>query len=122
MKEMIMHFLDTVSLEDLSSREKSFQNIEIIHLIQSVIAEYRTRANEKDIKINLNFNPELITILVDHNFMVQVMENLLSNAIKFSSNNSVINVRIKVHFEDETEVLPKGWTVKVVKESGLCSN
>jgi TfoX/Sxy family transcriptional regulator of competence genes len=25
-------------------------------------------------------------------------------------------------FVKPTEVLPKGWTVKVVKESGLCSN
>ena len=60
-------------------------------LLHSSAENCQTRAEAKNITININCKPNL-SIQVDHSLMTQALVNLIDNAIKYSNENKAISV------------------------------
>lgn len=83
-------------------------NVDLKHLLESVIDSFKHETKKKKLKVNLNFN-----ITTEHNkpFFFKtdpeklrlILSNLLSNAVNFSYNEEQINVNVSV--EDETLII-----------------
>ncbi|MGE0528433.1 MAG: sensor histidine kinase [Bdellovibrionales bacterium] len=59
-----------------------------------VCAEMTAFAEEKELKLELDFKETRISGVFDHEKVGQVMRNLLSNAVKFAHRNTTIRVRV----------------------------
>jgi two-component system phosphate regulon sensor histidine kinase PhoR len=69
-------------------------------LLQSVVREFYSVANEKNIVIRENIPRTLPEMEIDGQRLRQVMLNLLGNAIKFSSDGGSVGVRAEVRNGD----------------------
>lgn len=72
-------------LEGISAEKK---DVEIAYVIDDVIKELKTLADNKNVTINKSFRTD--TVYADCNMLRVVVRNLLSNAIKFSNEGSTI--------------------------------
>ncbi len=67
-------------------------------LVQSIVHDYKTSADEKNIRLGLdnilNANGEGIPVYADRSATVQVIDNIISNAVKYSPLDKEIFVRI----------------------------
>ncbi len=87
-----------------------FQEINPSTIVESAIDSVQSLADDKSIKIETSFAPNIGTILADRVRLQQVFWNLLSNAIKFSPEQAVVTVgmsRIKGDNNDVAQVMIK---------------
>lgn len=69
-------------------------NVDIQDLLEGVLARFESRLNEKNVKLALDFTPEIV--LQTDRFMVeQIVENLITNAIKYSPVGSKISISLQ---------------------------
>ena len=68
------------------------EKIELDHLVERVVEMHSFIAEEKKIKIEMDLRH--LTVLGDETRLFQVFSNLLDNGLKFSSDSSVLKVRI----------------------------
>ena len=69
-------------------------NVDVQDLLEGVLARFETRFAEKNLKLALDFTPEVV--LQTDRFMVeQIVENLITNAIKYSPANSKISITLQ---------------------------
>ncbi len=73
--------------------EVTQQNLDVA--IQHPVTEVRPIADKKNIEIRVSC-PENFRIAINQEAMVQALVNLLLNAIKYGSENSVIDVAVRV--------------------------
>lgn len=76
----------------------SRENIEVARMINAGIDAVRTSADAKKIRIDVDFDRDLGTIVADSTRLQQVIWNLLTNAVKFTPQNGVI--RVTAHRND----------------------
>ncbi|MDV3348904.1 hybrid sensor histidine kinase/response regulator [Leptolyngbyaceae cyanobacterium CCMR0082] len=70
-------------------------NVDIRQLVNAVINNFRTIANQKSQSLISLFADDLVdTIFIDETLMYRVLDNLLSNAVKFSPSHSKIVVKV----------------------------
>lgn len=70
--------------------EARFERINILAMINTIVNEYRTFADEKNLKINLiNRLEEDTTVTADHYSIAQIFINLIDNAIKYTPHGKV---------------------------------
>ena len=63
-------------------------------IIQYAIEANKTAAEQKRIKLNVQFPESIPNIMADSEKTAWVLTNLISNAIRYSYENSVINIRL----------------------------
>lgn len=105
MQQMITRTLD-VKATDAHDLKINWEPVNLEHLVSHVVDEFRNRALEKDIQLDVDTMK--LRAKLDVNYTAQILENLISNAIKFSPTGTNIWVRlynsngkVKVAVQDE---------------------
>lgn len=75
----------------------SLETINIIDLVKNIIKQVNPRAKNNDIDLVLNYEEDMLMVLVDENRIKQVLLNLIDNSIKFTEADGVIIVNIVDH-------------------------
>jgi signal transduction histidine kinase len=75
------------------------------NLIEEIMASMKIRARQKNVKVQLHYDPDLpLYILGDPLRLSQIMNNLLSNALKFIEKGSV-TIDLKLNSRTQTDVV-----------------
>lgn len=101
LSEMTTAFLDLARLESGRMRFK-VQVFEIQPLLEECTSLMRAEAQEKDIKIKIEVQPEMGLLMADQDMIKQVLLNLLSNAVKYNRSSGSIMMRA---FSDHNEMI-----------------
>ncbi|MFK7952479.1 MAG: ATP-binding protein [Ekhidna sp.] len=94
MESMIAKILDVDAL-DSGDNNLTIEEINIIEVLDAVIAENSSRAEAKEIFLKTKFEKQALNVIADAFYSSQVFDNLISNAIKFSEKNTEIVVSVK---------------------------
>ncbi len=108
------------NLIDVSKLEKNYYtlnkyNVEMINLLESIVASIEKYAEQKNITVIFDTNVEECMCAVDPEAIDRIMMNLLSNAIKFSEVNKDILVNVTV-YEETIEISVKDSGMGIKKE------
>ena len=115
---------DVLEMNMLESDQKPNENeeIDITAFISQKVNEFKIMANEKDIVLNTNINPNLLC-LTSRNELNRIADNLLSNAIKYTPKGKtvLINTRITknkltINFIDEGKGIPENERTLLFKK------
>lgn len=91
--------------------------------IESAYATFLASAQEKNINLNLDIDPELENCYGDSDRIEQVLSNLVSNAIKFTPDNGEVKISAQPATFDELQKCPsilKGGYIKIaVSDTGI---
>ncbi|MBT8331789.1 MAG: cell wall metabolism sensor histidine kinase WalK [Deltaproteobacteria bacterium] len=93
--------LSKIEQEDESQKIR-FENVKLEDVFQSAIQICRPKAEEKNIRIDLECKKE-ISAAIDPTLMEQALVNLLDNALKYSEPESTILV--KLHYENSEMII-----------------
>lgn len=95
----------------------SFENIDLIAVINAAIEIVQHKADVKSIQIEFTQNASQTLIWGDFERLQQVVWNLLSNAIKFTHNSGHIEVRL-TNTRNEQGILPITYVLIEVSDTG----
>ncbi len=105
---LINDILDLSKIEN-SRIELIIEPVELPSAIHNSLTLVRDKANQKNIKIEIELDDTLPPIAVDRRRITQVISNLLSNAVKFTPEGGHIGVRLYRHnHEVQVEVWDTG--------------
>lgn len=93
--EQVLTMLNTlmeISEAEAGSVKLDLQPVNFLELIDRVGELYRCVAEEKGVAVQAHC-PKDLSLICDHNRMVQVMANLLDNAIKYTPRGGRVDVR-----------------------------
>jgi len=90
---LIKNLLD-VNLIESGKLKVSFNIVDILPILQSLVNRYERVAKEKHIKIQFQRLKKPYLALVDDQLILQVLDNLISNAVKYSPHGKKIEIRI----------------------------
>jgi PAS domain S-box-containing protein len=65
------------------------------HIVKSITEEYQSRADAKDIRLELEMPEEPCFVIADESAFPQIIDNLVSNAIKYSPHGKTVRVSMK---------------------------
>ena len=95
MLELVKNLLDLNHLES-GGLQLHILNFDVVPLVESVVTQYRTPAEAKN--ITLHFSNETdggeSIVSADERAMMQVLDNLVSNAVKYSPHGKNVFVRV----------------------------
>ncbi len=111
MRTLIMDLLDLTKIQS-DEKEKQFENVNLVDVINNAIETVSPYAIQKDVEIKLHAE-EGITFYADPNDMEIVLNNLISNAVKYNYKAG----RVDVHLEKDTDQI----TIKV-SDTGIGMN
>lgn len=90
--DLVNSLLDIGKIEQLNP-QIYISEVDIKSLTTEVFNFFESMANEKGIKLQLNFNNHLSSIFIDEKKAKQVLTNIVNNAIKFTKHGTVtINI------------------------------
>ncbi|MEE3717238.1 PAS domain S-box protein [Tumidithrix elongata RA019] len=92
--ELISDILDVSKIE-AGKLELELSSVSVKHLCDSSITFVKQLAFKKNIRLNLNIQPDLARIQVDERRMRQMLINLLSNAVKFTPPDGEIRLEVR---------------------------
>ena len=90
MSTMISKILDVEAIES-GQKNLVIEHFDLIEIYNSVLTDYKSKADAKKISIVRSLNEELL-VLADKYYATQIIANLLSNAIKYSDPGSKVLV------------------------------
>jgi signal transduction histidine kinase len=92
MRSIVNDFLD---LQEIRTGEidMTLQPLSLNALVESVIDQYQTYAEEKGVEVRVMLAPSIPEVSGDPDRLMQVISNLISNAIKFSPRGATVGVR-----------------------------
>jgi two-component system phosphate regulon sensor histidine kinase PhoR len=82
--------------QEHESKEIEFEPVKIADVLQAAIQLCRSKADEKNIRIDLDFEKDT-TAIFDPTLIEQAVVNLLDNAVKFSDPGSTIHLKSYRH-------------------------
>jgi two-component system sensor histidine kinase GlrK len=91
---MVANLLD-VSRLDAGTMEYEMAPHDLVALVRNVAEEFRLKADERHIRLNVKTAEPEIRVNCDRDRMIQVVGNLLDNALKFSPVRSEIQIDIR---------------------------
>ena len=85
---------DMLEMSKMSSSEYKLHidEFDINELIRLCIIQLEGRISDKNLDLDVNFNPDSIKVLGDKDAIQRVIINILDNAVKFSFNNTKITI------------------------------
>ncbi|KZL88453.1 sensor histidine kinase [Clostridium magnum] len=93
MDELVLDLLDLSRLESKVYKLK-LEHFHVINLIDEVQSRLLTRANEKNLLVELQYEQADIEVYADRRRIEQVITNILSNAIRHTSINGNIQINV----------------------------
>ena len=83
-----------------------FKEVDLKSLIYSIINDFTTKIENREIKIDI---PENVILIADKDKLEQVIINLVSNAIKFTAKDGFINITVeKINNQIRVEIIDNG--------------
>lgn len=92
---LVNNLIDTTKIE-AGFYEPSFNNYNIVDVIEGIALSVASYAKQKNINLTFNTEVEEILVICDINMIERIMLNIISNAIKFTDNCVNINIYNKV--------------------------
>jgi len=95
---------DLMQISRIESGEMrmNFEYFDIKNLIEDMISNFQAKADEKGLKVEIDFDPEeSYMVYCDRLRISQVMENLLSNAIRYTDRG---RVKVKLYKKEDGKV------------------
>ncbi|MBI5788015.1 MAG: response regulator [Candidatus Schekmanbacteria bacterium] len=111
LSRLINNVLDLAKIE-AGKIEWNIVPCQLEEICNSAITAVNSLAEEKNLTIKTDFEPQLPEVNVDHDRLIQVVTNLLSNAIKFTDNGSVTCSIKKVAGQLEVRIIDTGIGIK----------
>ncbi len=102
--------LRTLSRADAGELVLNRQSLSPIELLKQIAATYKHQAEQKNIKLALNIDPDLPDIFADETRLTQVLGNLVSNAIRHTPESGQITL--------SSHNLESEWIALKVTDSG----
>jgi len=93
MFNLITNLLDVNKIES-GNVKLSLQAIDLLPIVQQLVAEYHARAQAKQIDLKLIYDEKSYIAILDPSLVYQVLDNLISNAIKYSPLGKSVKVRL----------------------------
>jgi K+-sensing histidine kinase KdpD len=91
-------FLDTISkYTRVNSPNYSLktERINYSELVNSVINDFKAKAFEKNIGLEMNFPSKEIFLTLDRDEITQALSTVLNNALRYSNENSTVNISVE---------------------------
>jgi two-component system, sensor histidine kinase ChiS len=117
---LINQLLELSKLESGNYQLKAAKG-DFIPLMESLVMSFASRAEQKNIKLEFNFDPQLSRpeftdhFYFDHDIIEKIVNNLLSNAFKFTPENGHVKVEACLN-----RLKDKGQVVEVIfRDSGI---
>lgn len=90
-KQLLMLISDILDLNKIDSGKLKLDTefFEVEPLLQMVVDEYRTQAEEKGLTMLVRHQPDLPQLFGDPQRIRQILTNLINNAIKFTTSGSI---------------------------------
>lgn len=111
--DLALNFINELT-EAASLDEKDLdiekEALDFTELVKRSIEEFKIKAREKNIRLDVKFNSGKINIQANRTKILRLVNNLISNAIKFSHDNSLISIRV---FKDNE------YAIFNIKDHGL---
>ena len=106
---------DLLSLSKVESEERlrPTERIDLLKLLESVMASVAPLATEAGVEIETDFRDTAVSLTGDSDQMVQVFTNLLENAIKYGGAGKRVTLRVAIS-EHEPVLRAPGVRVQVV--------
>ncbi len=99
--DQLLHMVQSLfTLQKMDSANLQREDVDLNAFMHEVVNSWRVLANNKEIKLKIELEPDLPTQSLDVNFMNQLFSNLLDNAIKFSQPGDTVTVRTWTTYED----------------------
>ena len=111
---LINNIIDIEKFDD-KQLKLDLKNINIVNLIEDIIASINPYAQSKNLNIIFDTNNEDIIMALDCAKIERVILNLLSNAIKFSNDNGVIYVNVNKK-DDNLTISVKDFGIGISNE------
>lgn len=102
--------LRTLSRADAGELALNRQSLSPIELLKQVATTYNHQAEQKQIKVALNIDPDLEDIFVEEARLMQVLGNLVSNALRHTPEGGQITL--------SSHILESGWIAIIVTDTG----
>lgn len=99
---LINDILDLSKIETKAIKLKK-EIISIKDIIDKVVSLLKSKADEKEIKVNIDISENLPQVKIDKEKIMQVFFNLLDNAIKFNINKGQITISARM-LEDKIKI------------------
>ncbi|MBK9248940.1 MAG: tetratricopeptide repeat protein [Ignavibacteria bacterium] len=103
MKSIVLNLLD-IQLIESGRFNVNIQPISLDTILELCVAEFRSRAAEKEISISILKHHTPLTILADTNAFHEILDNLISNALKFSPNVSTVEIGVSVAENNQVRI------------------
>ncbi|MDY6984193.1 MAG: ATP-binding protein, partial [Pseudomonadota bacterium] len=96
---LINDILDVDKLES-GKMEFRFRDTDLVALVRDVLAANQSYAHHYGVTVVCTGFPEVCSVKIDPDRIVQVVTNMLSNAIKFSETDGTVTLRLEVTGHD----------------------
>lgn len=93
MMAMVNDLLNMSRIE-LGTLQLRPEDTDVLPFVQNVIDEQKVVAEEKHVRLDLNFEPNLPGMHADKNLLKMIFQNLLSNAIKYTPEGGSVTFSI----------------------------
>jgi PAS domain S-box-containing protein len=95
---------DLVDISSIESGDMTFtlEKTSVSKMVNEAVEKIQSSANVKNIAVNVEIEDHIPDLIVDHDWIIQVIINILGYTIKFSPDKTTVNLRAK---KQETDVL-----------------
>ncbi len=114
LSRLVSRMLDITVLQSKNVTEQSTV-FDFCEMVKRVCENFEQRANERGIKINIEFPLNTISVEANEDALYQVVYNLTDNALKFSENGSHIDLAVSEH-GGTTSFSVKNYGTEIPKE------
>jgi len=114
---LINEILDLSKIE-AGKAELAYEKVALPEIIQETLTLLKEKAREKNVLINMDFDPGLVFIEADKLRIKQILFNLLSNAVKFSKEEGGV-VTITTKKESDKALISISDTGIGIKEENI---
>ncbi|MEG2353179.1 MAG: HAMP domain-containing sensor histidine kinase [Clostridium sp.] len=91
---LVNNLLDLSALES-GKQSLKYEELDINELIRLTVLKFETKISERDLKINVFFDTEKLSVMADRDKLIQVLVNLVDNAIKYASDGGNVKVDVR---------------------------
>ncbi|MGC4020497.1 MAG: HAMP domain-containing sensor histidine kinase [Cyclobacteriaceae bacterium] len=128
MQSLIQRILSSENFENIAYNLK-LEEIDLTPLIDSIVKDLKTLAENKRIGLQLERTEGDFTVLADKIYLGQVIENLVNNALKFSPADTQVTVsiasqekNIRISIKDEGPGIKDDELIHLFKKNSKISN
>jgi len=108
MNQLLLDLLDITRVESSALKVESKPS-ELAKIVQDVIGQHKTSAQEKNIQLSTDIHTALPNVFCDPARTMQILSNLVNNSIKFTSSGGSITIHAeKLEHEIEIRVTDTG--------------